>query len=645
MPVVSTPVVYCQNQNTVSLTATGTGLLWYTTSTGGTGSNTSPTPVTTTPGKFFYYVSASNYCGESERAMIEVDVLSGPYALISYPKNILCNADDDAANPNPPLSPTITGSKGGTFSVSPAGLPINASTGTITPANATAGTYTITYTIAAAGGCANFFYYCLRHYHKKPSATITYSDLCSSSNAGAVNLLGTPGGTFTSTTGLNINATTGTINPSLSTPGTYTVKYSIAPSSPCPSFETTASVTITKAPQATISYAKSNLCNAPDTNNTNPPVKITFSGTPGGTFNISPNSGLNIDAAGTITPANATAGNYTITYTIPAAGGCSAYTTSTTITVSSTPSATIRYPSVCSSDGLTNVIFSGTAGGIYTSTSADLSINAATGAINPSLSKPGTYKVIYTIAASPPCPGFTTSATVIITKAPAATISYGTTNLCNVKDAASTPNKPVAVQRVGDAGGIYTVSPVSGLPINANTGTITPSEATAGKYTVTYTIKGNGGCSNFTANTTITINSTPSAAIQYAAPSFCSGSNSIEQVIISGTPGGTFTSSPGLSIDAATGAINPLLSKPGTYTITYTVAPSAPCPGFVTSTSVIINESPSISFNVSAQSVCSGQAAVFKPSSTVATTVYNWKVKRPFASITLWHYCRYSIRR
>jgi hypothetical protein len=39
---------------------------------------------------------------------------------------------------------------------SPAGLSINASTGAITPSSSTAGNYTVTYTVAATGGCAAF---------------------------------------------------------------------------------------------------------------------------------------------------------------------------------------------------------------------------------------------------------------------------------------------------------------------------------------------------------------------------------------------------------------------------------------------------------------------------------------------------------
>ncbi len=79
-PVVSSPVTYCQNTTPVALTATGTGLLWYTTATGGTGTATAPTPVTTIAGTTIYYVSQSNTCGPGSRASINVVVNPTPAA-------------------------------------------------------------------------------------------------------------------------------------------------------------------------------------------------------------------------------------------------------------------------------------------------------------------------------------------------------------------------------------------------------------------------------------------------------------------------------------------------------------------------------------------------------------------------------------
>ena len=79
-PVIITPVIYCQNTNTVALTATGTSLLWYTTSTGGTGTNTAPLPATVTTGSTIYYVSQTLSCGEGPKAAITVTITPAPLA-------------------------------------------------------------------------------------------------------------------------------------------------------------------------------------------------------------------------------------------------------------------------------------------------------------------------------------------------------------------------------------------------------------------------------------------------------------------------------------------------------------------------------------------------------------------------------------
>ncbi|MEZ4798735.1 MAG: hypothetical protein R2809_02935 [Flavobacteriales bacterium] len=52
--------------------------------------------------------------------------------------------------------PTIEGTTGGSFTASPSGLSIVASTGAITPSSSSPGTYVVTYTLPAAGSCPAF---------------------------------------------------------------------------------------------------------------------------------------------------------------------------------------------------------------------------------------------------------------------------------------------------------------------------------------------------------------------------------------------------------------------------------------------------------------------------------------------------------
>jgi hypothetical protein len=134
-----------------------------------------------------------------------------------------------------------------------------------------------------------------------------------------------------------------------------------------------------------------------------------------------------------------------------------------------------------------------------------LIINASTGAITPSTSSAGTYTVTYTIAGIGGCTVVTTTTSVSITAAPAATISYSGSPWC----ASSTADQPVT--QVGTTGGVY--SSATGLSINSSTGIITPSTSTAGTYTVTYTIAAAVGCAEVVATTNATITATPTQPV------------------------------------------------------------------------------------------------------------------------------------
>ena len=146
---------------------------------------------------------------------------------------------------------------------------------------------------------------------------------------------GTTGGTYSSSTGLTINATTGAITPSTSTAGSYLVTYTMAASNGCPLQTATTNVTITAAPTAVITYSGTPFCS-----NNATVQAVTFSGTSGafagGVFSSA--LGLTLDATtGAITPSTSTVGVYTVTYTIPANGGCAAIPVTTSVTINPIP--------------------------------------------------------------------------------------------------------------------------------------------------------------------------------------------------------------------------------------------------------------------------------------------------------------------
>jgi hypothetical protein len=146
-------------------------------------------------------------------------------------------------------TPTITGATGGSFSASPAGLTLNTSTGAITPSSSTAGTYTVTYTVAATSTCGAITATTSVIINAAPSASISYGAstlLCKLiTTPVSCTITGTQGGTFSSSpAGLTLNASTGAITPSTSTVGTYTVTYTIAASGGCSAVTATRSITI-----------------------------------------------------------------------------------------------------------------------------------------------------------------------------------------------------------------------------------------------------------------------------------------------------------------------------------------------------------------------------------------------------------------
>lgn len=89
-PTVTTPVNYCQGQSASALQAVGQNLLWYTTSTGGTGSSTAPIPSTATVGTFTWWVSQTVNGCESVRTPVVVNVLAVPAAPTLGSNSPLC---------------------------------------------------------------------------------------------------------------------------------------------------------------------------------------------------------------------------------------------------------------------------------------------------------------------------------------------------------------------------------------------------------------------------------------------------------------------------------------------------------------------------------------------------------------------------
>lgn len=140
-PAPVTPVVYCQNQVAVPLSATapsGTTILWYTAATGGTGTFVAPTPNTATVGITTFFVSAvstTTGCESLTRTPVQVTIQAPPAApAANSPLSFCQNEIAPALTATPPSGSTLlwyTVPTGGSGSIA-APVPSTASVGTQT---------------------------------------------------------------------------------------------------------------------------------------------------------------------------------------------------------------------------------------------------------------------------------------------------------------------------------------------------------------------------------------------------------------------------------------------------------------------------------------------------------------------------------
>ena len=259
---------------------------------------------------------------------------------------------------------------------------------------------------------------------------------------------------------------------------------------------------------------------------------------------------------------------------------------STNLTFVGTPNATVTY-----TDGTTTqpgVLLDATGNGSVT--------------VSPTVTT--TYSLVnIATTGTPGCTNPATGTVVItVTTPPTATITY-TSPFC------SNNAIPQTVSFSGTTGAYTggTFSSTTGLTINATTGAITPSTSTAGTYIVVYTIPASGGCPAVPVNTIVTITALPAATIAYTGTPFCTSNATPQAVTLTGTTGGTYSSTAGLTIDSATGAITPSISTAGTYTVTYTMAAAFGCPMQTATTTVTITLAPTAAITY-ATPFCSNNA-------------------------------------
>lgn len=497
IPAVTTPVEYCIDAVATPLTATeltGYTLAWYDVATGGTALATAPTPGTTTVGTTSYYVAYVDGTGcEGVRAQIDVNVndKTNPVVGFTYDATTYCSIAAD-----PVITLDADFAQNGTFTATPVGLSIDAITGAIDLSASTAGTYNVTYDVAAVD-CINPGTNSVTITINEPSTPVvdfTYPNNVCLNNAAAllpVTATGfTTGGTFASTT-LTVDALTGEINLSTATAGTHDVTYTVLEDlslSGCANGGTsTFQITLVQptVPVTGFTYA-AEYCIA----ETNPTPALDTNFYVGGSFSAT--GGLFIDPlTGEIDLTSAVAGSYDVTYTVLEDDCLEAGTTTVTVIINAlaSPVVTFSYENpACINSGneLVPVLAdSFTIGGVFSSTT--VSVDATTGVIDLTTATPGIHDILYILPVDAVlCTDggtFTTSVELVQGIVPVTAFTYEDVYCFESNN--TLPELGVGFTTGG------TFSSTSGLILDPSTGEIDVVNSNPGTYVITYTVNAN----------------------------------------------------------------------------------------------------------------------------------------------------------
>jgi oligosaccharide reducing-end xylanase len=317
-PTVSSPVSYCQNATATALTATGTALQWYTLASGGTGSATAPTPVTTTAGTTDNYVSQTLNGCESPRSIIAVTVNALPAApLVSSPVAYCQNATATALTATGTALKWYTGSTGGT-----------GSTTAPTPSTTTIGTtnYYVSQTTNTCEGAKATIAVTI---NSAATASISAGGSTTFCQGGSVTLTANSGSSYIWFNGASQVGSNSTYT--ATTSGSYTVQ--ITNPSGCSGQVTSGATTVTVNPlpaapavNSTVSYCQNATAAA-----------LTASGTALKWYNIA-TGGTELGFAPT--PGTSLAGT-TDYYVSQTTNGCEGARSAIAVTVNASPQATI----------------------------------------------------------------------------------------------------------------------------------------------------------------------------------------------------------------------------------------------------------------------------------------------------------------
>ena len=674
-PAVTNPSAYCQGATAVALQATGTNLLWYNTTAGGTSSTTNPIPSTTTAGTFNFYVSQTLSNCEGPRAMITVTVNPSPSAPSANPATYNYCTGQTASALN------ATGSNILWYTTPTAGT---SSSSAPTPSTATAGT-TFFYASQTISGCESPTRVVITvNVTAVPSAPGVTSPVVLCQGSPSVKLSATGNNLLWYTVASNGTGSTTAPTVSAATLGStnYYVSQTNVGSSNCEGPRAQITVNIVTTPAVPTVTSPLNYCQ----NQTAPPL------TAGGLNLLWYSSSMGGTGSSTApTPSTSTIGSI-IYYVSQSAGTCESPRSSITVNVATTPAAPTVSPQInyCEGAASTPLTASGTNIKWYaTATNGTASATAPT----PSTTTAGTIS-FFVSQSTGTCESPRAEIMVVVTAIPAAPMVGPTANYCQVEmpmnfivsgtnllwyatatNGVGNPTAPtISTATVGT--NIYYVSqssancegPRSSITVNVNvtpasptvpptqtycqnaptnplvvsgnnlkwytqaTGgtasTTTPavSSATAGT-TIYYVTQTTGNCESPRASITINITATPTAPTVSSIINFCPNQTvgSLADSV-TGTNLLWYANATG-GTGASTSPTVPTNIFPATY-IYYVSQSSAAASGGCEGprAQITVNVDNFLNVNIGADTtICEGVALKFFPTVTPAGALYQWR--------------------
>ena len=286
-----------------------------------------------------------------------------------------------------------------------------------------------------------------------------------------------------------------------------------------------------------------------------------------------------------------TPGAYNATLTITNQYGSRTKTYNNYITVTALDNATFNYPNASYCSNSANPVPTAVIGGSYSSTTGLVFANSTTGEIDLAASTPGTYTVTHTTNGA--CPN-TSTKQITIVAAENSTFNYPSNTIC-MTGGNQTPT-------VATNGGTFSSSPAGLTFVSTSTGEINVAGSSEGTYAIVYAVAGT--CPS-TTTVNVTLTSTPSADFNYAQASYCVNAVDPAPSYATGANAGVFSSTPaGLVINPNNGIIDLSLSDAGTYTIENNIAASGSCPSATHTSTITINDLPTVGLVLTPTTVC-----------------------------------------